>query len=216
MRRPLLAGLLPLAVLAVSCEAEPEATHSPVAQHPCVVGEGTGDEKLLQAALRTERFELRYSPAESLVQRLEQDLRRMKPGASTVARDMCHYLPEPSSGSGRVTIDLSWTSPGLLDRSGVPQERYTPYTVNGVAAEATDIIAKFRIPCRLPGDLEQPSKEALLRAALGNTRSIGRDDPETQKRHITLLYGMAQRAVEAMGCENEPLQGEPVVQPGKR
>ncbi len=139
----------------------------------------------------------------------------MKPGSSVSGNELCHYVPEPPQESRRLTIDLAWTSPGLADRSGVPPEDYTHYTVNGVHAETTDIIAKFRVVCRLPGDLAEPSRRAQLRFTLGNTVNMGSEDPETQKRHVAFLYLMAQRATEALGCENKPLQGTPVVKPGK-
>ncbi|MFJ9795094.1 hypothetical protein [Streptomyces sp. NPDC101145] len=44
---------------------------------------------------------------------------------------------------------------------------------------------------------------------------MGREDPEAQKRHVAFLYVMAQRAVDALACENKPLQGDPVVKPVK-
>ncbi|CAL9292609.1 hypothetical protein [Streptomyces sp. SudanB25_2051] len=87
--------------------------------------------------------------------------------------------------------------------------------VDGVRAETTDIIAAFHVACRLPGDLEGPSRKARLRFTLGNTVNMGREDPEAQKRHVAFLYVMAQRAVDALACENKPLQGDPVVKPAK-
>ncbi|MCP9958819.1 hypothetical protein [Streptomyces sudanensis] len=215
MLRIRVAGFLVLVALAASCDTEPESVPTAASKNPCAVDEGSGGEKLLQAVLRSERFKSQYATTEQLAQRLGQDLRKMKPGSSSGVRQMCHYLPDPPQEVRRLTIELDWTSPGLADRSGVPPEDYTHYTVNGVHAETTDIIAKFRVVCRLPGDLAEPSRRAQLRFTLGNTVNMGSEDPEAQKRHVAFLYLMAQRATEALGCENKPLQGAPVVKPGK-
>ncbi|MDT9681286.1 hypothetical protein RND61_04245 [Streptomyces sp. TRM76323] len=210
MRRVHFVGLLALAVLTASCEAD--SASAPSVDHPCLIAEGSRDEELLQATLRAERFKDEwFKTTEKLVQRLEEDLRKMKPRSSTVSMGVCDYIPEPKHGSDRVAIEISWTSPGASDHGGVPPEDYRHYTVSGVPAEATDIIARFRVACRLPGDLGAVSKNALLRATLANTLNVGRKDAEAQKQQIAFLYVMARRVTDALGCENKPLRGEPVV-----
>ncbi|MFJ8697515.1 hypothetical protein [Streptomyces roseolilacinus] len=207
-------GLLALAVLTASCEAQPAS--APSVDHPCLIAEGSDEEKLLQRTLRTERFKGEwFKTTEGLVQKLKKDLQQMKPRSSTVPTGMCDYIPEPKHGSDRVAVEISWTSPNVLNRGGVPSEDFTRYTVNGVPADSTDIIARLQVTCGLSGDLKADSGKALLQATLANTLNTGRRDAEAQKQQIAFLYVMTRRATDALGCENKPLQGDPVVKPGK-
>lgn len=202
-----------LVMLTASCETEPAS--APSAAHPCLIAKGASEEKLLQRTLRSEQFQEQwFSTTEKLVQRLEKDIRQMKPGTSTVGRHLRHYIPEPPPGSDRLTIELSWTSPDASGR-GIPSEHYAHYNINGVPVEATDIIVKSRVACRLPGDLEGPTEYALLRAVLASTLNIGRRGAEAQKQQGAFLYVMARRATDALGCQNKPLHGVPEVKPGK-
>ncbi|MFF5502458.1 hypothetical protein [Streptomyces roseolus] len=113
-----------------------------------------------------------------------------------------------------MSIQFSWTSPDDPGWTRVPAEEITRYDVNGVRVESTYWLSKLFVTCRLPGELDDASRKAVFRAELSNTlNSERRDDAEAKQRQIELLYILAGRATDALGCAGDPLKGTPVVKP---
>ncbi|MFH8728140.1 hypothetical protein [Streptomyces termitum] len=202
-------GLLILAAMATSCASEPEA--KPSADSFCVMEEGSGGEKAVQRTLRSDRFDTTfYLTTEEWAQRLGVYLREARAGAINT----CDYAPRPKQGSKGAGARFSWTPSGAPVWESVPQEKVTRYDVNGVHVESTYWLARLSVECRLPGDLAEASRKVLFRAELSNLmNSERRNDAEARKRQIELLYILAGRAADALGCEGDPLKGDPVVKP---
>ncbi|MFK4140382.1 hypothetical protein ACI2LZ_17855 [Streptomyces filamentosus] len=207
------AGLLVLAVLATSCTSETASMPSP--DYFCGMEEGSDGEKAVQRTLRSDQFITNfYIPTEKLVQRLGSGLRQMKPGSHTSPQYTCSYNPRPKEGSKGVGVEFSWTSPGASNWSGVPAKEIALYDVNGARVESTYWLSKLFVACQLSGELDEASRKAVFRVELSNTlNSERREDAEARKRQIELLYILAGRATDALGCEGDPLEGAPVVKP---
>ncbi|MEU3609323.1 hypothetical protein AB0E83_28310 [Streptomyces sp. NPDC035033] len=207
------AGLLVLSVLATSCTSEPAST--PSSDYFCGMDSGSDGEKAVQRTLRSEQFITNYHvPTDTLVQRLGAGLRQMKPGGHTASHYTCAYQPQPKKETKGVSVEFSWTSPSEPTWDRVPPEEITRYDVNGVRVESTYWLAKLSVACRLPGELDEASRKAVFRAELSNTlNSERRDDAEAEKRQVELLYILAGRATDALGCEGDPLKGDPVAKP---
>ncbi|MFF6791609.1 hypothetical protein ACFY9C_21360 [Streptomyces filamentosus] len=203
------AGLLALAAMVTSCASEPAPT--PPAESLCVMREGSDGEKAVQRTLRSDRFDTTfYVTTEELVQRLGEYLSRTRGGTVNT----CDYAPRPQQGSKGVGVRFSWTPPGEPDWGRVPPEEITRYDVNGVRVESTHWLAKLSVACRLSGELAEASRKAMFQVELSNLlNSERREDAEARKRQIELLYILAGRATDALGCEGDPLEGAPVVKP---
>ncbi|MFJ8127898.1 hypothetical protein [Streptomyces hydrogenans] len=202
-------GLLALAVMITSCASE--SAPMPSVESLCVMQEGSDGERAVQRTLRSDRFGTTfYVTTEELVQRLGEYLRRMRGGTVNT----CDYAPRPEQGSKGVGVRFSWTPLGDLDWGRVPPEEVTRYDVNGVHVESIHWLAKLAVACRLPGELAEASRKAMFQVELSNLlNSERRDDPEAEKQQIELLYILAGRAADALGCEGGPLKGDPVVKP---
>lgn len=86
--------------------------------------------------------------------------------------------------------------------------------VNGVPAEVNEIESKLSFPCDMPGSARELSRQAKLVGWTSFTADGREGSQRTEDiRHVTLSYFMAQRAVEILGCENNPLPGDPAVVP---
>lgn len=201
-------GLLALAAMVTSCASEPPPT--PPAESFCVMEEGSDGKKAVQRTLRSDRFDTTFIlTTEGLVQRLGEYLRQKDDGSIYT----CYYNPLPKQGSKAVGFDLSWAFGGPA-WSGVSPEEITRYDVSGVRVESTYWLAKLSVACRLPGELSEASRSAMLQVELSNAfNRERRDDAEAEKRQIELLYILAGRATDALGCEGDPLKGDPVVKP---
>lgn len=128
---------------------------------------------------------------------------------------MCLFQRVAGEPGGSVRISFQWATPEKGKVAGRPLRDARRYVVNGLPAEANEGDAKLSFSCVMPGDLRGASRQAQLVgwvALTGGPRQGLQSDGDV--RHVTLAYLMAQRAVEALGCENEPLRGEPVVKPG--
>ncbi len=100
--------------------------------------------------------------------------------------------------------------------AGRPLRNANRYVVNGLPAEANEGDAKFSFSCVMRGELRDASRRAQMIGWVSLTGGP-REGPQREwdVQHVALSYLMAQKAVEVLGCENKPLQGEPVVKPGK-
>lgn len=201
------AGLLVLAALATSCTSEPE----PSVESFCVMEKGSSGEKAVQRTLRADQFDTTFIlTTEELVQRLGAYLRQADNGSIYT----CYYDPLPKRGAKGAGVEFSWAASGKLSWGRVRPEEIARYDVNGVHVESTYWLAKLSVACRLPGDLEEASRKAMLQVELSNLmNSERRNDAEARKRQIELLYILAGRAADALGCEGDPLKGDPVVKP---
>lgn len=203
------AGLLALAVMVSSCASEPGPT--PFEDSLCFMAEGSDGEKAVQRTLRSDRFDTTaHRTTGELVQRLEDYLRQM----NDTPLYTCVYDPGPSRDAKGVDVEFAWTRPGELDWGRVLPKEITRYDVNGVHVESTYWLAKLSVACRLPGDLAEPSRKVMFEVDLSNlNNSERRDDAEAKKQQVELLYILAGRATDALGCEGDPLKGDPVVKP---
>ncbi|MCX5413556.1 hypothetical protein [Streptomyces sp. NBC_00059] len=141
----------------------------------------------------------------------------LKPGGaemSALPLRMCSYRPEAATGAHMVSLEFGWLP---LDEAAGKAARLPGkvrhYDLDGATAQANDINAKLTVPCRMPGDLGDPSAKVLLEGKVSNTLLVGTDvEQKTVDQQVTFLYLMTRRATEALGCENDPLTEDPVVQ----
>ncbi|GHA71042.1 hypothetical protein GCM10010305_11900 [Streptomyces termitum] len=202
-------GLLVLAALVTSCTSEPEP--KPAARSLCSMEKGSKGEKAVQQAIRSDRFYTTiHRTTEELVQSLGVHLRQMKDESLYT----CVYDPRPDRNSKGADVEFAWALPGELEWGKVAREKIARYDVNGVHVESTYWLAQLSVACRLPGDLAEASQRMLFHVELANlSNSERRNDTEARKRQIELLYILAGRAADALGCEGDPLKGDPVVKP---
>ncbi|MFD4375215.1 hypothetical protein [Streptomyces sp. NPDC058486] len=202
-------GLLALAVMVTSCTSESPPT--PPVESLCVMEEGSDGEKSVQRTLRSDQFDTTfYVTTEELVQRLGVYLRQMNHGTAS----WCDYAPRPKRGKESVGVRFSWAPSGELSWGRARPEEIARYDVNGVRVESTFWLAQLSVACRLPGELAEASGKVMFEVVLSNgLNSERRDDAEAKKRQIELLYILAGRATDALGCEGDPLKGDPVVKP---
>lgn len=141
----------------------------------------------------------------------------LKPGGaekSALPLRMCSYRPESATGARMVSLEFGWLP---LDEAGGKADglpgKVRHYDLNGATVQANDINAKLTVPCRMPGDLGDPSAEVMLEGQVSNTLLVGTDvEQRTVDQQVTFLYLMTRRATEALGCENDPLTKDPVVE----
>lgn len=143
-------------------------------------------------------------------------LRRWEAGDSVVSSDVCLYQRIAGAPDGTVRISFEWGAPEHHKPAGRPIADAAQYAVNGVLAEVNEGEAKISFSCVMPGENRELSRRAQLvgwASFTGEpTDGSGR---KAEIRDVTLSYLMARRAVEVLGCENKPLQGDPVVKPIK-
>ncbi|MFE5243695.1 MULTISPECIES: hypothetical protein [unclassified Streptomyces] len=137
----------------------------------------------------------------------------LKPGGaekSALPLRMCSYRPEAATGARTVSLEFGWLP---LDEANELPGQVRHYDLNGATVQANDINAKLTVPCRMPGDLGDPSAKVMLEGQVSNTLLIGTDvEQRTVDQQVTFLYLMTRRATEALGCENDPLAKDPVVE----
>ncbi|MET9350415.1 hypothetical protein [Streptomyces termitum] len=203
------AGLLVLAALAASCASAPEP--APVARSLCSMEEGSEGEKAVQQAIRSDQFHTTiHRTTDELVQSLGAYLRQMKDDSLYT----CVYAPRPDRNAKGADVEFAWASPGELEWGKASPGEISRYDVNGVHVESTHWLAQLSVACRLPGDLAEASRKMMFHVELSNlSNSERRNDTEARKRQIELLYILADRATDALGCEGDPLKGDPVVKP---
>ncbi|KAF0647422.1 MULTISPECIES: hypothetical protein [Streptomyces] len=150
-----------------------------------------------------------------LVQRMEDGLREWTAEEGALPTDVCLFQRHAAEGDRSVRISFQWISRSESRKRDLRDA--TDYVVNGVPAQVNEIRSEVTFPCFMPGDNRMKSRQLhLVGRAAFTAEGPGESREAMDVRHVTLAYLMAQKAVKALGCENEPLQGEPVVQPGKR
>ncbi|WP_436990629.1 hypothetical protein [Streptomyces sp. enrichment culture] len=148
-------------------------------------------------------------------ERSKDELRLWRGTGDVLPTDVCLFQRQEGGADGSVRVSFQWATPVTGTVAGQPLRDPRRYAVNGLPAEAGEGGAKVGFSCVMPDDLRDTSRKAQLvgRVTLtGGPRKGPREDRDV--RQVALAYLMAQRAVDALGCENEPLRGEPVVKPG--
>ncbi|MFD5750275.1 hypothetical protein [Streptomyces sp. NPDC127033] len=148
-----------------------------------------------------------------LSEKLPDELRAWKPGRTEYTVQACSFSPKihKTGGGEALHVEFRWTSRSNPREWGRPANEASYYNLNNVLGESDETLSRIRITCDLPGELSEPSQQTLLQAESSNTAYAGTEaDKNTRDRQITFLYLMARKAVEALGCENNPLAKDPV------
>ncbi|MFE1576980.1 hypothetical protein [Streptomyces fradiae] len=149
-----------------------------------------------------------------LVERVEDDLRDKQPDEDALPTDVCLYQSRAGGEERSARISYQWVPSGGQKERALENAR--DYLVNGLPARVNEVAANVTFSCVMPGETRELSRGAkLVGWATFTGESFTDSGAAADLRHVTLTYLMAQKAAKVLGCENEPLQGEPVVQPGK-
>ncbi|URM91223.1 hypothetical protein LUW75_15955 [Streptomyces sp. MRC013] len=157
-----------------------------------------------------------FAVPSDLAEDVESELRRLESGKDPLPSNLCLFEGATDDSEGSVRIMLQWAAPGRGKTAGRPLRDASHYVVNGLPAEANEGDAKLSFSCVMPGEFRDASRKAQMVgwvSLTGGPRKGSQRDWDV--RHVALSYRMAQKAVEVLGCENKPLQGDPVVKPVK-
>ncbi|MET8508204.1 hypothetical protein ABZV60_26730 [Streptomyces sp. NPDC004787] len=201
-----------LAMTACGSSDEPQA--GPPDDYVCDISPGSTEEKLLLHVLRADSFTTRHgSPTHMFVERVQDRLRENAKDGSSYSVRQCEYFPNGKYGGGQATIEYDW-SPLTAPEGGKDAEGTRHYELNGVAGESNDVMTDLYVRCDMPGALGTPSRKVLLHADASFTVNLGEvHDHGTQDQQMDFVYRMTRRATEVLGCENKPLEKDPVVKP---
>lgn len=162
-----------------------------------------------------------FAGPSDLVESVRSELRKVESGKDVLPIHVCLFQgaaggSAASDSEASVRIMLQWAVPNRGKAAGRPLRDASHYVVNGLPAEANEGDAKFSFSCVMPGEFRDASRQAQMvgwASLTGGPRKGSQRDWDV--RHVALSYLMAQKAVDALGCENKPLQGDPVVKPVK-
>ncbi|MFJ2557890.1 MULTISPECIES: hypothetical protein [unclassified Streptomyces] len=162
--------------------------------------------------LRTDQYETTiYNTNDRLPEKLSDRLKQRKPGGTEFTTQICSIAPKSKRDDGSLGFELSWTARDGSTKTDLPG-RVSHYNLNGALGEANDIITELRVQCSLPGKLRNPSSQVSLLTAGSNTLNIGtKVDQKMIDQQMTILYRVAQKATEVLGCENNPLKNDPTI-----
>ncbi|MEU7116345.1 hypothetical protein [Streptomyces sp. NPDC046182] len=168
--------------------------------------------KSLRTVLRTDDFTAEVLRSDdNFVREFKKDLREWQAGKnSTSPSFLCKYVPEGSKG--HVLLGFAWSP------ADQPAEQRaqggTFYDLNGATGEVGNLSAGLYATCVLGGELSDPSRKAALRADALLTADRGqRVDKDQEAEQLSYLYFMTREVTKALGCENKPLEKDPVVKP---
>ncbi|MEE1804170.1 hypothetical protein PUR57_36780 [Streptomyces sp. JV176] len=197
------------ALTTTSCTTEKSA---PSKEHLCGVAKDTETHDLLQKALRTDQYRTTiYNTNDRLPEKLADELKQWKPGRTEFTTLACSFTPKDRRLDGSLEFELSWTARDGSTKKD-PPGKVSYYNINGALGEANDIITKLRVQCNLPGTLRTPSRQVSLLTKGSNTLSIGmKVDQKMIDQQMTIVYRVAQKATEVLGCENNPLKNDPTI-----
>ncbi|MGW7434313.1 hypothetical protein ACWGIN_32880 [Streptomyces sp. NPDC054861] len=201
----------PLMLVATSCSDEtPQAAEDRL----CDIAQGSAADKQLRQVMRAETFTTHVGNTDArFVEKMRDRLRTYRAGESSPRTVQCEFFPNGKQGNGQATIDYGWSAVAEAekDRNVKGTRRYE---LNGATGTSNDVATDLYVSCDLPGDLKEPSEKALLHADASFTMNLGAvKDHGTQDQQMSFLYAMTRKAAEALGCENKPLAGDPVVKP---
>ncbi|MFD0147547.1 MULTISPECIES: hypothetical protein [unclassified Streptomyces] len=200
------------AVTSCTEEAPPQAGRPD--NYLCDISAKSTEEELLRQIMRAENFTTNLNNRESrFVEKMNENLQLFPDDTRMYAVSACQYLPNGQKGGGRTSIDYEWVP--RVDASKPSQESGTfSYDFVNAFGTSSDVTSTLDVICVMPGDLRERSKKVSLHAEASYTVNLGPvHDHGTQDEQMTLLYLMARRATESLGCENKPLAKEPVVKP---
>ncbi|MFD8551115.1 hypothetical protein ACFV08_05870 [Streptomyces fradiae] len=152
-----------------------------------------------------------FARPHTFIDRMEDGLLQREDGQDASPTDVCLFQ-SGGGGSGSVRVSYQWAVPVKGEVAGRSPLEGKRYTVNTLPAEVGGIESKFSFSCVMPGKNRALSKQVQLIAwatFTGEPRGGVRKSRDVQ--HLELTYLMARKAVDVLGCENAPLQGDPVV-----
>ncbi|MFB7866850.1 hypothetical protein [Streptomyces sp. NPDC056069] len=125
----------------------------------------------------------------------------------------CVFFRNNGREAGQTTLTYAW-EPLVDGQKPASPAGARSYRLGGATGWSHDSATGLVVRCDMPGALEAPSKNVLLRAdASFIVPPAPGHDHATQDRQMEFVYRMARRATEALGCANKPLEKEPVVEP---
>ncbi|MFE0776165.1 hypothetical protein [Streptomyces sp. NPDC058861] len=213
-RRARFALLAATALAATACSADAQPRAERPDDYACAVSAGSPEAKLLSRVMRTDSFTTRNGyPGPRFVEKAQDRLREYgKEGKAPTVRQ-CFFFPDGRSGNGRTTVEYAWVPPSDA-RRGTDAAGTRRYSLNGATGRSGDVTTDLYVRCELPGELKEPSKKVLLHAGVSFTTNLGTvEDHGTQDQQMSFVYLMTRRATELLGCENRPLEKDPVVKP---
>ncbi|MFB7028026.1 MULTISPECIES: hypothetical protein [unclassified Streptomyces] len=168
--------------------------------------------KSLREVLGTDDFTAEAITSDGrFAERFKRDLKEWSGGPnSTSPSFVCKFVPDGSEN--HVVLGFAWSP---ADQPGKERaEGGKVYDVSGATGSAGQLAAELFAPCELGGELSGPSRKAVLRADAALTVDRGRNvDRQREASELSFLYLMTREATELLGCENEPLEKDPVVKP---
>ncbi|MFI8826372.1 hypothetical protein [Streptomyces sp. NPDC053431] len=168
---------------------------------------------MLHTVIRTKsyRTDSHLPRDQRFVERMEENLHNIADPAATYAVTACSYVPTGQADVGRATIDFEWVT--LDDAKKKPAEKDTrEYRLNGATGRSDDVTTDLYVQCLMPGELKEPSRKVLLHTGAAFTVNLGPvHDHHTQDQQMDFVYRMTRKATEVLGCENKPLEKDPVV-----
>ncbi|MFJ2215908.1 hypothetical protein [Streptomyces sp. NPDC087864] len=210
-RKPLSTSIIIAACIlgATSCTAEESA---PPKEDLCDVAKDTETHNLIQKLFHTDQYRTTiYNTNDRLPEKLADELKQWKPGRTEFTTLACSFTPRDRRLDGSLEFELSWTARDGSTKKE-PPGKVSYYNINGALGEANDIITKLRVQCNLPGTLRNPSRQVSLLTKGSNTLSIGmKVDQKMIDQQMTIVYRVAQKATEVLGCENNPLKNDPTI-----
>ncbi|MFC7977856.1 hypothetical protein ACFUT3_21770 [Streptomyces cinereoruber] len=209
---PLLAVVALFTVTSCSDGAQPRAERPD--DYACAVSAGSPEAKLLSQVMRTDSFTTRNGYRSSrFVEKMQDRLREYGKEGKTLAVRQCFFFPDGRSDDGQTTVEYGW-APLSDAQKGTDAAGTRRYSLNGATGRSGDVTTDLYVRCELPGELKDPSKKVLLHADVSFTTNLGTvKDHGTQDQQMSFVYLMTRRATELLGCENKPLEKDPVVKP---
>ncbi|MEV5443064.1 hypothetical protein AB0N23_11070 [Streptomyces sp. NPDC052644] len=209
----LLAGL---GLLVASCGAPERAEEKLADDYLCDLPVKSEERRMVQEELGSDDFHTTiFATPGNFASRMEGLLRNRESGKDSPPTDVCLFRWDTGGTDTSVRMSFQWGEPVEKKAAGRSPLEARTYGVNGLPAEAGAIEAKLSFPCVMGGKNRVQSQRVQLiawAAFLDKARTGSRSDRGTGRSALTYL--MAQRAADALGCENEPLRGEPAVKPG--
>ncbi|MFJ9807205.1 hypothetical protein ACIRTB_03060 [Streptomyces sp. NPDC101158] len=125
----------------------------------------------------------------------------------------CVFFRNNGREAGQTTLTYTW-EPLVDGQKAASPTGARSYRLGGATGWSHDSATGLVVRCDMPGDLEAPSRNVLLRADASFTvPPETRHDLGAQDRQMDFVYRMARKATEALGCENRPLEKDPDVKP---
>ncbi|MFF9200043.1 hypothetical protein ACF09L_33030 [Streptomyces sp. NPDC014779] len=172
--------------------------------------------KALREVLETDDFATEAMQTdERFLARFTKDLKEWGGKDSTSPSYLCTFVPADDEKKS-VVLSYAW-SPAEEPQEKTAKGGATLYDVNGATGEPGHLGTTLYVTCRMPGELGENSKKAVLRADASLTVNRGKEVTKAlEERQLSALYLMTRGVTDALGCENKPLDKAPVVKPSTR